>query len=205
MSTFSRGNARNELATIIRGTFNISIPADAFLIGTITEFVPNKGVAYLVDSVARVIGNRRDRDIFCCIIGDGYLRPDLETRILRFGLGTKIFLLGFVPQASRLLPAFDLFVLPSLKEGLPYVLLEAGLAKLPVIASRIYGITDIIDEKTGLLVEPKNVEELTRGIEHLLTHNTHNNECENLGVALHEKVTRDFNFQKMLQKTLELY
>ena len=115
----------------------------------------------------------------------------------------KFNILSNVPNAARYLKNFDIFVLPSLKEGLPYVILEAGLAELPVIASNVGGIPEIIeDEKDGLLVPPANPEELAAAIKKLVENKTLR---ENLAKNLREKITKEFSLEKMLNTTIEIY
>jgi glycosyltransferase involved in cell wall biosynthesis len=108
-----------------------------------------------------------------------------------------------LPQGYNYLKAFDIFILPSVKEGLPYILMEAGLARLPVIATKVGGIPEIIeDQKTGILVGPANSQELKEAIEKLIN----NSELKNaLAFALWEKIHREFSFEKMLRATLAAY
>jgi len=88
------------------------------------------------------------------IIGEGEERPKLSALIKKLSLENRVYLAGF-HTAAPLLKAIDIFVLPSIKEGLPYVLIEAGLASLPTVASNLPGNQDIVKTgETGLLVEP---------------------------------------------------
>lgn len=85
--------------------------------------------------------------MYVAIVGmDGEARPMLESLIERYGLGERVKLFGFVP-ARDALKGFDVFALPSTKEGLPYVLLEARLAGLPIVANRVGGVGEILDAK----------------------------------------------------------
>ena len=93
--------------------------------------------------------------------------------------------------------------MPSLKEGLPYVVLEAGLAGLPVIASNVGGIPEIIENgKEGLLVAPANQEEISVAIKKLIDDKALR---ENLARNLHEKIKKEFSLEKMLRETISLY
>jgi len=115
----------------------------------------------------------------------------------------KLNIISNIPNASKYLKNFDIFVLPSLKEGLPYVILEAGLAGLPVIASNVGGIPEIIENgKEGLLVPPANPEELAVAIKKLIEDKTLR---ENLAKNLHEKIQREFSLEKMLKETISQY
>ena len=115
----------------------------------------------------------------------------------------KLNIISNIPNASKYLKNFDIFVLPSLKEGLPYAVLEAGLAGLPVIASNVGGIPEIIENgKEGLLVPPANPEELAVAIKKLIDDKALR---ENLARNLHEKIQREFSLEKMLKETISQY
>ena len=115
----------------------------------------------------------------------------------------KLNIISGVPNASIYLKNFDIFVLPSLKEGLPYVILEAGLAGLTVIASNVGGIPEIIEnEKDGLLVPSANSKELAAAIKKLVENKVLR---ENLAKNLHEKIKKEFSLEKMLKETISLY
>lgn len=115
----------------------------------------------------------------------------------------KFNIISGVPNASKYLKNFDIFVLPSLKEGLPYVILEAGLAGLPVIASDVGGIPEIIENgKSGLLIPPANPKEIASAIKKLIEDKTLR---ENLAKNLHEKIKKEFFLDKMLRETISLY
>ena len=115
----------------------------------------------------------------------------------------KLNIISNIPNASKYLKNFDIFVLPSIKEGLPYVILEAGLAGLPVIASNVGGIPEIIENgKNGLLVSPANPKELTIAIKKLIDDKTLR---ETLAQNIREKILKDFSLSKMVEETMETY
>jgi len=129
-------------------------------------------------------------------------REALEKRITDLGLQDKVFLPGFIKNASSLLSAYDIFILPSYKEGLPYVLLEAGAAKCAVIGSNISGNTDIIEhEANGLLIE-HTVDSLTSILIILIEDKATRKEY---GLTLNKTITTKFSMDQMMQKTLGLY
>ena len=122
--------------------------------------------------------------------------------IRKNGLQKQIFLLGFIPHASTYLRALDIFVLPSVKEGLPYVLLEAESAGIPVIATSVGGIPDIIQHGiNGLLVAPKNPEVLARAIHQLIQ----SKDMRRFFATEATKKSRVFSLEKMLGETIMLY
>ncbi len=173
-------------------------------IGTVSELTKNKGLDYLLE--ASLLLKKQGALFSLFIIGhieSEKLRNDFFIKIMKMGLSKNVFLLGFIPDAYRYLKAFDIFTLSSVKEGLPYVLLEAGLAKRPVISSNVGGIPDIIEnKKTGILITPKAPEQLADAIT-LFVKNK--DVREKMGLTLCKKVEIEFSQEKMLKKTALLY
>ena len=169
------------------------------VIGTIANFYPTKGLEYLIQAANYL---RDIDDIVFFIIGDGELRPELEKMIQEKGLEKKVFLLGQIPDAYRFLPAFDVFVLPSVKEGFPWALIEAMSAKLPVIATDVGAIPEIIDDrKNGLLIKPRDSAGLADKIKEVLENDRLRNE---LGIQAHQTVLFKFELDKIVKKVEEL-
>ncbi len=168
------------------------------IIGTIANFYPTKGLEYLIQAADYL----NDDDSVFFIVGDGELRPELEKMIREKGLERKVFLLGQIPDAYRLLPAFDVFVLPSVKEGFPWALIEAMSAKLPVIATEVGAVTEIVDDhKNGLLVKPKDPAGLADKIKEVLENDHLRNE---LGIQAHQTVLFKFELDKMVKRIEDL-
>ncbi len=123
-----------------------------FWIVTVAELHSNKNLAAAILGIAAA--KRAGQNIFYIIIGEGEERKNLEKLIEKEKVKEYIKLVGFVKDAPQYLRAFDCFLLTSKKEGLPYVLLEAGLAGLTSVATKIGGIPDIIENNaTGYLIE----------------------------------------------------
>lgn len=100
---------------------------------TIAELTKNKGLPYAIEAVALL--KLRGVDLEYFIVGEGETRAELVKCAREKGVADRIHFLGFVKDAARYLKAFDIFVLPSIKEGMPYVLLEAAEAHLPIITT----------------------------------------------------------------------
>jgi glycosyltransferase involved in cell wall biosynthesis len=115
-------------------------PSHARIVGTVGELTRNKNQEALIEEAAS------KKDMFVAIVGEGEDRERLEWLIQAHHLESRVKLFGFIP-ASDVLKGFDEFALPSLKEGLPYVLLEAKAAGLPLRANRVGGVGEIIDSK----------------------------------------------------------
>lgn len=187
----NRESARTEL----------SIPSNSFVIGTIAELHKNKGYEYLLEGFAAFV--EKHPDTLLVSIGDGEEKERLENQIKKYRIEKQVRFLGFIKDASSFLKAFDVFALNSVKEGLPYVLIEAGYAGLPVVATSVGGIPEIIThEKEGLVIPPKNVKALVDALEYYYTQS---NSAKEYGLKLKEKVTRDFSQEHMVQETRKVY
>lgn len=184
-----------------RGALQLFFPAQTFVFGTIAELHKNKGLDILIRAFAQV--HKQYPQTKLCIIGDGEERTSLEKLIFQEKLTQNIILLGNIPNAKEYLKAFTVFVLPSRTEALGYVLLEAGIAKIPCIASRVGGIPEIINhQETGLMVSKEDARELTIALLFALTHK---HEMEAYAKGLHEKVLRDYSKKEMLEKIFAFY
>jgi glycosyltransferase involved in cell wall biosynthesis len=118
-----------------------SFPRGVRITGTIGELTKNKNHSALIEQA------RNDPNMHVAIVGDGEDRQLLLKKIEKYGLQRRVKIMGF-HWASEVLRGFDMFALPSLKEGLPYVLLEAKAAGLPIVANRVGGVGEILDAET---------------------------------------------------------
>ena len=193
----SRERARISLAVRI----GLAQDGNSFWIGTIAELTRNKNLASLIEAARLLKDGGEHFHLF--IIGGGEQHKQLATQIAEAKLGNYVHLVGFVTDAYRYLTAFNLFTLTSVKEGLPYVLLEAGQAGVAVVASDIPGTHDIVDnEKTGLLVAPKNPRDIADKIA-MLMHDTQ--QRHHLAHNLQEKVMSEFSIEQMDARTQKAY
>jgi glycosyltransferase involved in cell wall biosynthesis len=149
----------------------LGLPEDAFVFGAIGRLVPVKGHINLINAFAKV-REAMPRSMLI-VIGEGRSRNELEAVIRRHGLQNIVLLPGMLPNAQKYARAFDIFVMPSYKEGLGLVILEAMSAGLPVIASDIPAVSPILRAAGGHLVAPGNEEMLAAG---LLQHFQHSPE-----------------------------
>ncbi|MEA1929610.1 MAG: glycosyltransferase [Patescibacteria group bacterium] len=198
INTLTRKEARDSL--IKTNTDLGLVQTGSLWVGVIAELHTNKGLRYLIEAVDQL---PEDKQPTVVIIGEGEKRDELEKMIIDLELDNKIFLLGAIPEAARYLPAFDLFVLPSVKEGLPYTLLEAGQASLPVISTTVGGIPEIIaDRESGLLAPSANSTALAEALEELMASP---DQRQAYGQRLKQKVFETFSFEQMLTHTREVY
>ncbi len=167
------------------------------LIGGIGELHPNKNWSLAISAMQNLPVHTR-----LCIIGEGEDRTKLEKQIKTLQLEDRVFLLGHIANAATYLKVFDIFILPSKKEGLPYVLLEAGQAGCAIVCSNISGNTDIVtDGKNGLLTG-HNVE----SVQHALQQLTENKELRmKYAAEIQITVATTFSIEQMLDQTFRLY
>jgi len=170
------------------------------LIGTVANLYPTKGLTYLVRAAKKITTNFPIAKFV--VIGEGSERKNLESEIANLGLTDNFILMGEKENAMQYLSNFDVFVLPSIKEGFPYTLLEAMAAGLPIVAAKAGGIPEAIEDgKEGLLVPPCDAEALAGATKKLLEDS---DLAKTLGRNAREKV-KQFSLEKMAQSTRQLY
>jgi glycosyltransferase involved in cell wall biosynthesis len=169
---------------------------------TIGDLTKNKGYLYGLEAIAELVIDR-GYPIRYFIEGEGEDRQEIESYIAKHKLQNHVTLLGRTLKTGERLHEFDIFMLPSVKEGLPYVLLEAGRAMMPVVSTITGGIPEIVrHEGTGLLVKPKDSHQLAREIERLILDKKF---AKKLGIELHSHVVQNFSHAKMLAETARTY
>lgn len=196
--------SREEARKYIQGVNKKTPQANALWIGSIGELHKNKGHIYALQMCT--ILKQQKKDFFYFLIGEGEERAALENYIRENELAENVALLGPIPtpsSGSTLLKAFDLFLLPSTKEGLPYVLLEAALAEVPVISTYVGGIPEIVrHNETGLLAGEISGEVLAELVERVLYDS---NIRKDYAVRLKDHVRSTFSFEKMFKETIAIY
>ncbi|HMO78526.1 MAG TPA: glycosyltransferase [Candidatus Paceibacterota bacterium] len=169
-------------------------------LGTIGELHPIKRQDLLIESLALIHEEYPLLRLF--ILGEGSERIRLEKLIVDRGLTDKVFLPGNVSEAARLLKAFCIFLLSSKSEAYGYVLHEAGLAGLPVIATNVGGIPEIIEHNvSGLLVSPDDVQKFKAALIQMIENQ---DQQQILATNLKEKMVAR-SLEKMIRATEALY
>ncbi len=168
----------------------LKLAQNDLVIGTIANLYKTKGLNFLIEAINLLKNDFKQ--LKTVIIGEGEEKQKLKNLIAQYNLQNQITLTGSLPEAHKYLPAFDLFVLASVKEGLPYALLKAQAAGLPIVATAVGGVAEIIEQPW--LVEPKNPQQLAKKITAAL----------NQG-PLPLKTTDNHQFLNFLKQTFSLY
>jgi len=194
------GRAPIDFIDPIAARRTLGIVSDGIVTGTIGELHPVKGH----DVMIRAIAQLRDsgHDLTHVIIGAGKAQAELVQLVQELTLTKHVIFAGAIDEAARYLHAFDIYVQPSHSEALAYTVIEAAQAGLPVIASRVGGIPEIITHgHNGLLVNSGDVEELANNIETLIQDESRQKQ---LGVEANI-TSQTFSFSNMLSATTSAY
>lgn len=189
---------KDEARQILLSKLQHGAPRDALWIGTAANFYAAKDIPNLLHALSGL-----EENFFSIIIGDGPEQLTIKKLIHKLKLNDRVALPGRIEDAAKLLTAFDLFVLPSAKEGFPYVILETMAAGLPIIATTVGALPEMIEnKKSGLLVPPKNPETLRAAIISVIKN-------ENLRTILGKNAAMEFNKkfskEKMISSVQDLY
>jgi glycosyltransferase involved in cell wall biosynthesis len=170
-------------------------------IAAVGALEPRKGHRYLIEAIAALA--QSDVTLKCFIAGDGSIRADLERRVAELGCAGRVALPGRIEDPRELLWASDVFVMPSLKEGLGIAALEAMASGLPAIVSATGGLREVVEhEVSGIQVEPARADEIGAAIARLA------NSTElraRMGAAARARVEENYSMESMAQRTLALY
>ena len=170
---------------------------------TVGRLMPYKGQALLVDAVRALLD--QGVDVSLTMIGDGGDRPALERRIAALGLAGSVTLLGAVGQDSirTHYAACDVFCLASFAEGVPVVLMEAMAMRRPVIATRIAGVSELVDDDvSGVLVRPGRADLLVAAIARLAADDDLR---RRMGEAGRERVVAEFDVRANAARLAAIY
>jgi len=176
------------------------LASDAVVVGTVGWLLPIKGSMQLLRAMGNIWNGRRDLNLV--YVGKGELEEDLKAEAARLGVEDRVRFLGWRDDVHEIMPFFDVFVLPSMMEGMGRALVEAIAAGKPVIGTRVGGIPDLVkDGHNGFLVEPGEVDGLAEAIQKLVAD-------ENLRRAMGERgraMAPAYSVERMIEKIDELY
>jgi sugar transferase (PEP-CTERM/EpsH1 system associated) len=187
------GGAREELG----------IGADDFVVGTVARLEATKDTITLARAFAKLYSRQPEARLKLLIVGDGEQRALIEAFVAERGLNEAAIFTGLRHDAPRLLGAMNVFALSSLSEGMPITALEAMAARLPVVATNVGALPELVEEGVaGFLVEPKDDEALADRLARLYS----NPElAKRFGAAARRKVEREYSLELMLRRYADLY
>jgi glycosyltransferase involved in cell wall biosynthesis len=172
----------------------VDVPSDAQVVLAVSRLTRQKGI----DVAVRAMPLLRD-DTVLVVLGEGPERAGLETLARELGVAHRVFLPGRVPDVAAWLRRSRVLAQPARWEGFGLAVLEAMLAGLPVVASRVSSLPElVVDEETGVLVPPDDPSALALAIEHALSQ-------PELGIAGRERAHREFSVARMADDTAALY
>lgn len=178
-----------------------AIPDNAPVVGCVAHFADHKGHRYLIEAAARVV--RSEPAVRFLLVGDGELKSDIERQINSLNMDRSVILTGFRSDIPRILAAMDIVTLASHKEGLGTSLLDAMAMARPVVATRVGGIPEMIqDGLNGILVSPKDPERLAEALIRLIRDEPAR---RRMGEAGRARVQSEFSAEAMARATEALY
>jgi glycosyltransferase involved in cell wall biosynthesis len=185
----------------VRVRSQLKLKANARLVSVVATLKEQKGHRYLMEAMTSIVP--RYPDLHILFIGDGELREELQAQVQRLNLDDHVHFLGNRSDVPELLAASDLFVLPSLWEGLPMALLEAMATGLPIVATEVSGtVQAMVPNETGILVPPGDAQRLVKAIEQVLSDPAR---AQEMGAAARRRVEAEFSAQEQADEHLALY
>lgn len=177
---------------------------EIYLVGFTGYFYPEKNLETLIDAANLIftLPQTKVKNIIFVLIGTGPLDNNLKQKVKNSKVEDKIMFPGAIPESWRYLKAFDVFVFPSKKEGLPYAILEAMQAGVPIVASDVGGIPEIIEDNVnGFLIKSNDHEALAEKILQILENPAL---AQKFSAASRQKL-KEFSLQKMIEATEAQY
>jgi glycosyltransferase involved in cell wall biosynthesis len=179
------------------------IPPEAPLLVTVGRLVPEKGHRDLLQALAQLAQHAAWRELRLLMVGAGVLLPLLRQEAADLGLSERVIFAGFQRDVPPFVQAADVFVLPSIREGLSLSALEAMALAKPVVACRVGGTPEVVVEgETGVLVSPARPEELAAALEALLRRPE---QAQAMGEAGARRVREAFDLEQMVSKIEAMY
>jgi glycosyltransferase involved in cell wall biosynthesis len=177
------------------------IEANAPLAGIVARLDPQKGHTYLLTAFAKVVETLPQAKLL--VVGDGYLRGNLEKQTRDLGITYQVIFTGWRDDIPRIVADLDFLILPSLWEGFGLVLLEAMAVAKPIVATRVSAIPEIVvNGETGVLVPARDPNSLAKAITKLLQVPVLTKEMGRKG---RERLEREFSVEKMVKQTEGVY
>ena len=197
ISFLNKQESRKALSKAANYNLSASGPMTDIWVGSVGRLVVEKDQGTFIKAAALI--NNLAVKFF--VIGSGPEKKYLQSLIASNQLRNKFYILEDITPAAPYLKALDLFVLSSIKEGLPYTMLEAMAAKLPIVVTRVGGMPEIINGR-GLVMPPKEPEELARAISHFLQNKE---EAQKAATEANKFLNENLTLERMIKETEKIY
>lgn len=179
----------------------LGLPESHQIVGVVGNLYPVKGHQYLIDAIPSILMTCPNTSFV--FAGRGELEAELKSQVYRLGVETKVFFLGLRQDIPRILAMLDVFVLPSLSEGLSMAILEAMIAGKPVVATQVGGNPELVlNGETGFLVPPRDSQALASSVVTLLTNRQQAAQFSERGKR---RAEGQFSLQTMVSSYQSLY
>jgi glycosyltransferase involved in cell wall biosynthesis len=198
LSTIASSDQSEERVSL---TSQFGIGANSLVCGTVARLHPQKGIRHLIEAFALLQADFPNLKLL--IVGDGPEKASLTDQAAKLGVSQDVLFAGHRSPPVHCLKWMNVFVLPSLYEGFPNALLEAMAAQIPVVASDVGGVNELVHhEENGLLVPPGNSSALAEAVRSLLL----NPEKARLMATLaFDRIRKEFSLEVMLKEYDDLY
>lgn len=183
--------------TAARAALNLNM--DDFVYGHIARLSPNKDQKHLIQAFGLIKPHCPQAKLV--IAGDGDLEASLKEEVKLLGLNQDVIFTGFLPNGFRYMKAFDCFVLPSIQEAFGRVLLEAMIAKLPIIATKVHGIPEVMGD-TGILINPRDLDELASAMKQMYLASSE--KLKQTGLTAYQHAINNFSIPKFQEHFWQL-
>ena len=179
----------------------IDVPVGHKVIGVVGRLFPDKGHKTLLQAFSKLL--ETEGNAVLLVVGDGPLRTELESKARNLSIEKKVHFCGIIDDMANVYESLDLLVIPSIREGLPYTLLEALAFGVPVVGTSVGGIPSVVrDGETGFLVRPNDSEELLSGMLRSLSDQSLARKMAQQG---RQYVREKFSFERMIKNTEKAY
>jgi len=199
LDNFCKDSSVKENSANIRRS--LIFDENTVLIGTIAAFFARKGHQFLIKAASSIINNHPNTKFI--FIGEGSLILEMKKRSQELGLSKNIEFLGSIENVLPYYSIFDIFVLPSLGEGMPLTILEAMAMGVPVVATAVDGNKELVlNGETGLLVPSIDVTALAKAIEYMIENPE---KAKEMGNAGRKRIHNNYSLQRNIEDTINIY
>jgi glycosyltransferase involved in cell wall biosynthesis len=179
----------------------ICVPEGHEVFGVIGRLFPDKGHRYFLNAFSKI--SQKYPSINAVIVGDGPLKQEIMAQIHQLGLENRVMVCGFRSDMKSIYEVIDFLVIPSLREGLPYVLFEAMASKIPVLATKVGDIPFLVEDgETGYLIASEDSKALERGMIQMLNNSI---QAKEMAERAHRLVKEKFSAERMVRNTEKVY